>query len=265
MADQAITALCDIDPMLDDAKILVRVVRVWKAHPITRPNEIWSLEVLFQDQQGNRIQASIKKTDMNKFQTILDEGSCYKVGSFGVGKNGGKFPLLSHRYKIGFYKNTSVTRVDPFDQNTRGFLFEPFQKFTRRQFTETDIVGTINMLEFESQSRHVHTVIVLFLMLTSIESLIKYCKDESLKEIIYGYMAIGNLESHLFGLKYLHYGCKPPIGRRDIKGFINSTRFHTEDKKRSIKGIWWSRIIDILAAFLEACCYFDQLAKLLQH
>ncbi|PWA71499.1 hypothetical protein CTI12_AA280320 [Artemisia annua] len=121
MADQVITALSDIDPMLDDAKILVRVVRIWKAHPLTRPNEIWSLEVLFQDEQGNRIQASIKKADMNKFQAILDEGSCYKVGSFGVGENGGKFPLLSHRYKIGFYKNTSVTRVAPFDQNTRGF------------------------------------------------------------------------------------------------------------------------------------------------
>lgn len=50
MADHAITALSDIDPMLDDAKILVRVVSVWKAHPITRSNEIWSLEVLFQDQ-----------------------------------------------------------------------------------------------------------------------------------------------------------------------------------------------------------------------
>ncbi|PWA34882.1 hypothetical protein CTI12_AA618820 [Artemisia annua] len=134
MADQAITALSDIDPMLDDCKILVRVVRVWKAHPITRPNEVWSLE-------GNRIQASIKKADMNKFQAILDEGSCYKVGSFGVGENGGKFPLLSHHYKIGFYKNMSVTRVAPFDQNTRGFRFEPFQNFTRRQFSETDIVG----------------------------------------------------------------------------------------------------------------------------
>ncbi|PWA44636.1 replication protein A 70 kDa DNA-binding subunit B [Artemisia annua] len=144
MADQAITALCDIDPMLDDAKILVRVVRVWKAHTITRPNEVWSLEVLFQDQQGNRMQASIKKADMNKFQAILDEGSCYKVGSFGVGENGGKFPLLSHRYKIGFYKNTSVTRVAPFDQNTRDFRFEPFQNFTRRHFKETDIVGEKN-------------------------------------------------------------------------------------------------------------------------
>ncbi|PWA90911.1 Lipase/lipooxygenase, PLAT/LH2 [Artemisia annua] len=94
MADQAITALSDIDPILDDCKILVRV----------------------------------------------DEGSCYKVGSFGVGENGVKFPLLSHRYKIGFYKNMSVTRVAPFDQNTYGFRFEPFQNFTRRHFSETDIV-----------------------------------------------------------------------------------------------------------------------------
>ncbi|PWA49590.1 replication protein A 70 kDa DNA-binding subunit [Artemisia annua] len=88
MADQAITALSDIDPMLDDCKILVRVglATKWEA---------------------------------------------------GVGENGGKFP----RYKIRFYKNTSVTRVAPFDQNTRGFRFEPFQNFTRRHFSETDIVG----------------------------------------------------------------------------------------------------------------------------
>ena len=55
MADQVMTALSDIDPMIDDAKILVRVVRIWKAHPITRPNEIWSLEVLFQDEQVIKI------------------------------------------------------------------------------------------------------------------------------------------------------------------------------------------------------------------
>ena len=60
MAEQAITALCDVDPMLDDAKILVRVVRVWKAHPITRPNDVWSLEVLFQDEQVSNIPCSIK-------------------------------------------------------------------------------------------------------------------------------------------------------------------------------------------------------------
>ena len=85
---------------------------------------------------------------MNKFQAILDEGSCYKVGSFGVGENGGKFPLLSHRYKIGFYKNTSVTRVAPFDQNTRGFRFEPFQNFFRRRFSETDVVGKFLFILF---------------------------------------------------------------------------------------------------------------------
>ena len=49
--DQQMTALSDIDPMLDDAKFLVRVVRIRKSHLISKPNEIWSLEVLFQDQQ----------------------------------------------------------------------------------------------------------------------------------------------------------------------------------------------------------------------
>ncbi|GJY84779.1 hypothetical protein Tco_0498805 [Tanacetum coccineum] len=77
---------------------------------------------------------------MNKFLAVLDEGSCYRIGDFGVGKNGRKFPLLNHRYKINFYQNTSVTRVIHFDQNLCGFKFEPFQNFTTKRFGSTDAV-----------------------------------------------------------------------------------------------------------------------------
>ncbi|GJS53099.1 hypothetical protein Tco_0626461 [Tanacetum coccineum] len=56
-----ITQLCDLDPMLDDAKILARVISIWKSHPKQRPNE------------GNRVQATIKNHDIKKFPPILDE------------------------------------------------------------------------------------------------------------------------------------------------------------------------------------------------
>ncbi|GJQ95071.1 hypothetical protein Tco_0006210 [Tanacetum coccineum] len=93
---------------------------------------------------------------MNKFLAVLDEGSCYRIGNFGVCENGVKYPLLNHRYKINFYKNTSITRVNHFDQNLRGFKFEPFQSFRSRQFGSTDnvdVIGTIvsisNLIPFE--------------------------------------------------------------------------------------------------------------------
>nr|GEZ86165.1 replication protein A 70 kDa DNA-binding subunit B [Tanacetum cinerariifolium] len=63
-------------------------------------NEVWSLDVVLQDQQGNRVQATIKGKHINKFQLLLDEGACYRIGNFGVGENSGKWPLLNHNRTI---------------------------------------------------------------------------------------------------------------------------------------------------------------------
>ena len=78
---------------------------------------------------------------MNRFKAILDEGSCYRISNFGIGENGGKYPLLSHKFKISFFKNTAVTRVNNFDNNQRGFCFEPFTNFSLKTFSERDMVG----------------------------------------------------------------------------------------------------------------------------
>ncbi|PWA84264.1 nucleic acid-binding, OB-fold protein [Artemisia annua] len=108
--DQQIPMISQIDPMLDDVKIVVRVISIWKTHPFGKPNQTWGVEVILHDQEGNRIQASIKADSMNRFNAILDEVSCYRISNFGVGENGDKFPLLSHKFKISFFKNTAVTR-----------------------------------------------------------------------------------------------------------------------------------------------------------
>ncbi|GJT38516.1 replication protein A 70 kDa DNA-binding subunit B [Tanacetum coccineum] len=74
-----LTQLCDLDPMNDDTKILVRCISIWKSHPLGKPNEVWSLDAVLQDQQGNRVQISIKGKHISKFQLILDEGACYRI------------------------------------------------------------------------------------------------------------------------------------------------------------------------------------------
>ena len=48
--EQSITLLCDIDPMLDDVKILARCISIWKSHPAGKPHEVWSLDMVLQDE-----------------------------------------------------------------------------------------------------------------------------------------------------------------------------------------------------------------------
>ncbi|GKB81301.1 putative reverse transcriptase domain-containing protein [Tanacetum coccineum] len=102
MEPMNMTQLCDINPMIDDLKVLARYTSLWKSHRAGRPKKVWALDMVFQDAQGNRVQAT-----------------------------------------MNFYKNTYVTRAGDFDNNTRGFKFEPFANFTTRQFSETDVVDVI--------------------------------------------------------------------------------------------------------------------------
>ncbi|GKA93596.1 replication protein A 70 kDa DNA-binding subunit B [Tanacetum coccineum] len=141
--NQDITPLSDIDPMMDEVKVLVRCISKWFNHPQGKPNIKWSLEMVLQDQLGNRIQASVMKNCMKKFEPIIDEGTCYRITNFGVGENGGNYPLVNHKYRINFYMNTMVTRVNKFDNNVHGFRFEPFQNFSTKHFSSSDFVDVI--------------------------------------------------------------------------------------------------------------------------
>ncbi|GJT87297.1 replication protein A 70 kDa DNA-binding subunit B [Tanacetum coccineum] len=42
--EQILTQLCDLDPMLDDLKIVARCIGIWKAHPAGNPKDVWSLD-----------------------------------------------------------------------------------------------------------------------------------------------------------------------------------------------------------------------------
>ena len=85
---------------------------------------------------------------MPKYEGLLQEGVCYRIINFGVGENGGKYPLLKHKYKIVFFKNTSLTRIDSFDQNNKGFKFEAFNDFVPGRINESDTVGMRLTLDF---------------------------------------------------------------------------------------------------------------------
>lgn len=93
--------------------------------------------------QSNQIQIYIKKELMFKFEPLLQEGQCYIISKFGVAENGGRLPLLPHRFKISFFKGTELTHVENIDNNYLGFINEPFSRILDldNEYHDHDCVG----------------------------------------------------------------------------------------------------------------------------
>ena len=166
-----ITPIKEVDPMLDDIAVQGRCISIFHSHKLNAKHDPYNLDLMLQDvevfivtsfqyihyisngclfniifypMQNTRIQVYIKKEFMFKFEPLFEEGKCYIISNFGIAENGGKLPLLPHRFKISFYKTTIVTRIDPFDDNTHGFILEPFNHLLdpeHHQYYDNDAVG----------------------------------------------------------------------------------------------------------------------------
>lgn len=80
---------------------------------------------------------------MYRFDPLLQDGICYSILNFGVIENSGKQPLIPHKWKISFYRNTNVTRIEQIDENLTGYIPEPFTRIndTDEEYSEDNCVG----------------------------------------------------------------------------------------------------------------------------
>ncbi|GJU22852.1 replication protein A 70 kDa DNA-binding subunit B [Tanacetum coccineum] len=132
--------------MLNDITIQGRCISIWHSHRLNAAHDPYSLDLVLQDVHNTRIQVYIKKEFMFHFEPLFEEGQCYILSNFGIAENSGRLPLLPHRYKISFYKCTTVTRIEPFDTNTNGFILEPFNHLLdpeHHEYDENDAVDVI--------------------------------------------------------------------------------------------------------------------------
>nr|GEV63217.1 replication protein A 70 kDa DNA-binding subunit B [Tanacetum cinerariifolium] len=87
---------------------------------------------------------------MFRFEPLFEECQCYTVSNFGIAENDRRLPLLPHKYKIRFYKSNIITRIEPFDNNTHGFVLEPYNRLLdteHHHYYEQDAVDVIEDAE----------------------------------------------------------------------------------------------------------------------
>ncbi|GJS43595.1 replication protein A 70 kDa DNA-binding subunit B [Tanacetum coccineum] len=128
-------------PISSSARLLL-----FKPPWMNAAHDPYSLDLVLQDAHNTRIHVDIKKEFMFRFEPLFEVGQCYILSNFGIAENSGRLPLLPHRYKISFYKCTTVTRIEPFDNNTNGFILEPFNNLLdpeHHQYYKNDVVDVI--------------------------------------------------------------------------------------------------------------------------
>ncbi|MED6147019.1 hypothetical protein PIB30_117437 [Stylosanthes scabra] len=88
--------------------------------------DAYTLELVLQDKEGDRIQCSIPHESVSNFESLIQENSIYSMCNFIVKVVRGGLRVTSHKYKLGFYVKTSVRRLPSNEFPFSPFHFTPF-------------------------------------------------------------------------------------------------------------------------------------------
>ncbi|CAH9119135.1 unnamed protein product [Cuscuta europaea] len=87
---------------------LLRVVRKWMVPYDDAQRGNKSMELVLVDEKEVRIQASISRTEIQLFESQLEEGGLYAMCNFTVKANNGKWRPASHPFRLQFHEGTKV-------------------------------------------------------------------------------------------------------------------------------------------------------------
>ncbi|KAL2932045.1 Replication protein A 70 kDa DNA-binding subunit C, partial [Bienertia sinuspersici] len=105
---QSINMINDLTPINEIWKIKVRIILLWEVPNYNNPNVVDSIELVLVDEKGSRIEASIRKTIMQRFSNMVNEGWCRIIAKFGLISNIDKHRATNHSYKLNFFFKTVV-------------------------------------------------------------------------------------------------------------------------------------------------------------
>ncbi|KAM7257273.1 hypothetical protein ACFE04_013014 [Oxalis oulophora] len=104
--------IADIVPGRIDWLIKVCVTRKWNVPNFFNPQEIKSLDIVLQDEKGDRIHCSIKKELIPQFQDKIHEGlAVYSIHNLLVASSKSKQKVTRNEYKLCSMKSTVVTLI----------------------------------------------------------------------------------------------------------------------------------------------------------
>ncbi|KAL6565900.1 hypothetical protein OROHE_004955 [Orobanche hederae] len=121
--------ISEITPAKETWKLHVRVERLCTTYSPYNPTEKRSMELILLDAKGDKIQASIPKYLISKFEKLIKEGGFYRFINFEIEQNNEEFIATRHPYRLKFHKFTSPRPAVDLQIPKYGFKFIPFAEF----------------------------------------------------------------------------------------------------------------------------------------
>ncbi|CAL0301287.1 unnamed protein product [Lupinus luteus] len=92
----------EINDAKDTWKLKIRIINLWRVDRSSAP----SLEMIFMDEKGDKIQVVVKNFNISQWEAELKEGQSYIGDNFDVVRNEGQYRGTYHSFKLIFQKGT---------------------------------------------------------------------------------------------------------------------------------------------------------------
>ncbi|KAJ1412634.1 hypothetical protein SESBI_20365 [Sesbania bispinosa] len=131
-------------------RIKVRVIRLWRSSYFKDNNNKPMIELVVLDEQGSRIQCTVKSIHVYLFENSINEGNVYMLENLSVALNSGKYKPTMHEFRMFFKRETRVTLVEDSSIPLYGFSFVPFVEILNETKDDSRLVG----IQFSQLSDH---------------------------------------------------------------------------------------------------------------
>ncbi|PWA50701.1 replication protein A 70 kDa DNA-binding subunit B [Artemisia annua] len=135
----------DLSAVKDNIKLRVRIVRSWMQDVYGRQG-VKNMELEIMDEQGTKMQATMRMALVNGFKHKLPEGSAVTLSRYSLGEIQPKYRMVNKPLRLSFLSNTIIEPFPDFTGSVYGFDFRPFKTITDLQLEEDgqfDVIGYV--------------------------------------------------------------------------------------------------------------------------
>ncbi|XP_057444995.1 replication factor A protein 1-like [Lotus japonicus] len=104
------------------------------------------MDMILMDDKGCKIHATVRKTLIYRFQSLISEGRVYQISFFGVGESGRDFRPTEHPFKINFDIHTSVRLVPNKAIDLSPYNFVPISNIMFKDLDTSFLIDVVGIL-----------------------------------------------------------------------------------------------------------------------
>ncbi|KAK9078784.1 hypothetical protein SSX86_002842 [Deinandra increscens subsp. villosa] len=143
MDSASLTLIRQLDAKKHDVVMKLRIIQLRKRPLFSNPSETYSIEMVLMDEEGAKIQGSVFKKWVFRFEKLLRENADFYVHQPEVTLNTSNYNYLSSPNKLTYGCETRLVKCADFKGALFGFCFVGFQQLLDREVPDGHVVDVV--------------------------------------------------------------------------------------------------------------------------